>query len=95
MSKATNTSSKYIDLISQDAKAEKQEELQFAAEDAALSVQSSINETKKALSRAKRDLTKAAKAMPYSLEAEIEARQLVTELTEGLALAQTIQKERF
>lgn len=95
MSKATNTSTKYIDLISQNAEEEKREDLQFAAEDAALAVQSSINETKKALSKAKRDLTKAAKAVPYSLENEIEVRQLVSSLEEGLTLAKQIQEERF
>ena len=90
-----STSTKYLDLISANAEEERQEELQFAADDAALSVASSINETKKALSRARRALTKSAKAIPYSLADEITARQEVKELEDGLALALEIQNERF
>lgn len=88
-------SKRYIDLISQNAKAKEIEQLGFRAEEAELHVQTSILETKKAISTAKRELAEAQSAIPYDLQKEIDATTKVKELEEGLALAETIAKERF
>ena len=73
MANAKKTSEKYIDLISQSSKDAEREQLQFHAEDAELQVTASILATKKAISGAKRELSEAKKAIPYSLEAEVNA----------------------
>ena len=91
----TKTSEKYIDLISQSAKDAEKEQLQFHAEDAELQVTSSILATKKEISKAKRELTEAKKAIPYSLEDEVNATIKVQELEDGLKIALEIQKARF
>lgn len=88
-------STKYIDLISQSSKDAEKEQLQFHAEDAELQVTSSILATKKAISGAKRDLANAMKAIPYSLEVEVNATIKLQELEDGLKIATTIQKARF
>lgn len=95
MANSKVVSQKYIDLISQSAKDDEKEELGFRAEEASLEVKQAILETTKAVSVAKRALTKAKKAVPYSLQGEVEATNDLAELESGLAIAKTIEAERF
>jgi len=95
MANATKVSEKYIDLISQNAKEADKEAKIFANEEASLSVQASILETKKAISAAKRELNSTKRAEPYSLENEVTATQKVINLEAGLKVAQAIAKARF
>jgi hypothetical protein len=85
----------YLELISKDAKDVQKENLEFQAQDAKLAVDSAVLETKKALSNAKRDLLSAQVAIPYNLNNEIQALTRITNLEEGLAIAQQIQAVRF
>lgn len=95
MANTSKTSEKYLDLISQDAKEQEKQDLQFRADEAKLQVESSILETKKAIAVAERELAQAKRAVPYSLEVEIEKTQNLTSLQEGLEMANTIYKARF
>lgn len=97
MPNTSKVSEKYIDLISQDSKEEDKQEKQFRADEAKLQVESSILETKKAIAVAERELAQAKKAVPYSLEVEVEVEktQNLESLKEGLKLANTIYKARF
>ena len=95
MADTKKQSEKYIDLISQSSKDAEKETLQFHAEDAELQVTSSILATKKEISKAKRTLNEAKKAIPYSLEDEVKATINLKDLQDGLTIAEQIQKERF
>lgn len=95
MANSKNISEKYIDLISQSSKDAEKETLQFHAEDAELQVTSSILATKKAISKARRTLNEAKKAIPYSLEEEVNATIALRDLEAGLKIAEQIQKDRF
>lgn len=96
MSTKTNIGTKtYLELISKDAKDVQKENLEFQAQDAKLAVDSAVLETKKSLSNAKRDLLSAQIAVPYNLQNEIIALTRISNLEEGLAIAEQIQAVRF
>jgi LPS O-antigen subunit length determinant protein (WzzB/FepE family) len=86
---------KYIDAISQNVEDNQKEQRAFDNEDAILHVGGAINETKKALSLAKKELSASQKAIPYNLQAEIDATFKVDDLELALELAERIQKVRF
>jgi len=86
---------KYLDLISQGVEENQKEEREFANDDAKLHVQGSILATKKELSVAKKELLTSQKAIPYNLQAEINATLKVDELEVALELASRIVAVRF
>jgi hypothetical protein len=54
-----------------------------------------ISQTKLDLANAKQKLLLTRRAVPYSVQAEITAYQLVESLEEGLVYAQNVLAERF
>jgi hypothetical protein len=86
---------KYIDLISKDAKETALEELKFRAEEAQHDVTGAILETKKQLAQKKNALAKAQRAVPYSLQGEINLTVEIEVLKKGLSIAEDILKTRF
>ena len=85
----------YLELISQDAKANEKKQKEFQAKEAAHSVSVTLLETEKLLFQRENELEQAAKAIPYDLQAEIDLRKEIEALKETLDVAQKIQKERF
>lgn len=95
MAKATTAPVKYLDLISQSQKEVDTAQLEFRAQEAALSVDSAILETKKQIASKKIELANAQRAIPYSLNRELEVVTEIEQLEKGLAFAEQVKVERF
>lgn len=86
---------KYLELISQDAKAQEKEDLQFKAEEAKHSVDIALLETRKSIAAHSKRLKEAQKAVPYDLQTEIDLTIKIQNLERGLEIATKIKGERF
>lgn len=91
-----NTASvKYLDLISQSAKDVELTELGFRAKEAEQTVNMRVLETEKAIFSKEIELTKAQRAVPYDIDAEMQLTHEIESLKKGLDFANKIKTERF
>ncbi len=86
---------KYKDLISKSQSQLEQEELDLKVQIAKSDLEVTVATTKKDLASARRELIAAQSAIPYSVQNEFDAYQVVTNLTDALHFAERILQERF
>ena len=86
---------KYVDLISKSDKQVQSEELALEVQKAKSGLEVTIAKTNLDLANARQKLIKTQCAVPYDVNAELEAFQAVNELQGGLEFAQNILSERF
>lgn len=74
----------YRELLMQNKDQVEKEALQFEVEEAEQTLNATILETKKALSRAKKNLSDTVRKRPYNPQSIIEAELVIEELEDGL-----------
>jgi cell division protein FtsL len=85
----------YLELISQDEKSVKIEQLKIEAQRASISVQTDIMELNSAIATKKIELSRLKRCVPYSVRAEYEVSLQITDLEDKLEFCQNIKSERF
>jgi hypothetical protein len=86
---------KYKDLISKSQQQLEAEELDLKVQIAKSDLEVTVATTKKDLASARRELIAAQSAIPYSVQNEFDAYQVVHGLESALAFAERILLERF
>ena len=94
-SKAVQPELKYKDLIRQSQQQQEEEQFQFQVEQAEQQLLSDISATKLSLSSAKKELSEAKRAYPFSSTNIINAMQKVEGLENGLAILENLKSELF
>ena len=95
MSKVKTKVQNYLQAIQESAKDIENQELEFAAEEAAYDVSKTLSENRRKLSTLNKELSKARRAMPYSLSNEASILIQIEDLKRGTEVAQKIYDERF
>jgi septal ring factor EnvC (AmiA/AmiB activator) len=85
----------YFQLISQDEKTIKSEQLKIDAQKASIAVQTEIMKLNQQLAIATNDLNRVKRAIPYSITAEYKATEEIEILEERLDFAKDIMDSRF
>lgn len=85
----------YLQLISQDEKAQKKESLSIKAQEGAISVQKDIMELRAGIANVSTRIEAAKRQIPYSVKAEYKLTQEKNELESALEFATAILNERF
>ena len=85
----------YLEMISQDEKKIKKEQLEFKAKEAQHNVDMTILETEKKIYSLKTELEEAKRAVPYDVSKEIELVNEIEGLEASLEKAKAIREERW
>lgn len=85
----------YFQLISQDEKTIKSEQLKIDAQKASIAVQTEIMKLNQQIAIANNELNRVQRAIPYSLTAEYKAQEDIEILQERLEFAKEIMETRF
>lgn len=85
----------YYELISQDEKTIKSEQLKIDAQKASIAVQTEIMKLNQQIAIANNELNKVQRAIPYSIVSEYKAVEDIEILQERLDFAKDIMEVRF
>lgn len=86
---------KYRDLISATEQEKQNDELDYVVQEGKLQLEADINETKKALSQAKRTLATQKAAVPFETTAVLKTMATIDGLEQNLARAEALLVELF
>lgn len=85
----------YFQLISQDEKAAKTEQLKLKAQEAGLEVSKELFALNSELAKSKSELAACKKRIPYSVLSEYNVSKRITDLEEKIKFVTAIRDERF